>query len=307
MSFTNNSRVVTLKIERSLATGEDITFTHYDFVDLGLEGTLPKHLARIKRHLDQLLPWLSAPGFKHVYNFFEHLDAQQRAAQLKIAEAEIAAHEAERAKKLDAYFAVLSRTVQEHVVTLQRKRSQMVRLDDYGKEVGLQAWTKEVTHFLTHVVPRPDGIVVDLSECLRRVDSEILSSVAKQPLRRDVSAMAGIEYEVHCQEILQGLGLTVFRKGQTGDQGVDLLVPVGEHRVAIQCKRYAKPVGNKAVQEVAAGKGFEKCDLAVVVSSSRYTPAAERLAASLGVVLLADSQLNDFVEIVNAAMARALG
>ena len=42
----------------------------------------------------------------------------------------------------------------------------------------------------------------------------------------------------------------------SGDQGCDVLAVKGRARVAIQCKYYSKPIGNKGVQEINAAKSY---------------------------------------------------
>jgi restriction system protein len=63
--------------------------------------------------------------------------------------------------------------------------------------------------------------------------------------------------------------------------------------VAIQCKRLARPVGNKAVQEVVAARTYYDTDLAAVVSTGDYTEAARRLARRNDVHLLHVDDLPD--------------
>ena len=92
--------------------------------------------------------------------------------------------------------------------------------------------------------------------------------------------------------ILERSGYSVKTTPKTGDQGVDLIVDNDGKRTAIQCKFYSKPVGNKAVQEVAAGSKYYKCDEAVVISNQSYTSSARQLAKNLGVVLLNDGNLS---------------
>jgi restriction system protein len=77
----------------------------------------------------------------------------------------------------------------------------------------------------------------------------------------------------------------------SGDKGVDVIATKNGVRVILQCKLYSKPVGNKAVQEAAAGKLHEGAHYAAVVSNSSYTPAAEQLAHTTGVMLLHHSGL----------------
>jgi HJR/Mrr/RecB family endonuclease len=44
---------------------------------------------------------------------------------------------------------------------------------------------------------------------------------------------------------MRGLGYRATVLGGSGDQGVDVIATAGKERIAIQCKNYAKPVGNK--------------------------------------------------------------
>ena len=73
----------------------------------------------------------------------------------------------------------------------------------------------------------------------------------------EVDAMKGYEFEHFCADLLKKNG---FRKVSvtpaSGDQGVDIIAVRGTARYAIQCKRYASPLGNKPVQEVYTGKAF---------------------------------------------------
>lgn len=102
----------------------------------------------------------------------------------------------------------------------------------------------------------------------------------------DVDAMKGHEFEYFCAELLRKNG---FRKVSvtpgSGDQGVDIIAVKGTARYAIQCKRYASPLGNKPVQEVYTGKAFYDCRYGVVMTNSTFTPHAKDLAKKTGVLL----------------------
>jgi restriction system protein len=70
------------------------------------------------------------------------------------------------------------------------------------------------------------------------------------------------------------------------DQGVDVVAQKNGRRAVLQCKLYARPVGNKSVQEVAAARAHEQANLGIVVSNNRYTKAAEQLADTNDIPLL---------------------
>ena len=103
----------------------------------------------------------------------------------------------------------------------------------------------------------------------------------------------GIKFENHCMEILKQHGWEVKETPNTGDQGVDLIASINDLRICIQCKDHEKAIGNKAVQEISAGKLFWKGTHAILVSKSGFTKSAQQLANSNKVKLINEYQLND--------------
>ena len=71
----------------------------------------------------------------------------------------------------------------------------------------------------------------------------------------------------------------------SGDFGVDILAEKDGVTYAIQCKRYADPVGVKAVQEAFAGREYYDRMVGAVLTNQYFTPAARKLADKIGVVL----------------------
>lgn len=98
--------------------------------------------------------------------------------------------------------------------------------------------------------------------------------------------MTGEDFEVFVSQILKKIGFYNIQltKG-SGDQGVDILAEKDGIKYAIQCKRYSQPVGNKAVQEVFAGKTFYRCHVGAVVTNNYFTQSAKDLARENGIVL----------------------
>ena len=100
-----------------------------------------------------------------------------------------------------------------------------------------------------------------------------------------VRSMDGARFEAFVADLFRAMGHRVVLYGGAGDQGVDMIVyPRGE-RVAVQCKNYARPVGNRPVQEVYAGARHHRCVEAWVVAPAGYTSGARDLAKSTGVSL----------------------
>lgn len=103
--------------------------------------------------------------------------------------------------------------------------------------------------------------------------------------------MDGRQYEYYCGDILKKCGWLVTVTQGSGDQGVDVIAEKEGLVVAIQCKKHNQPIGNKAIQEIFAGRAHYKAHIAVVCSSSGYTNSAQQLANSLRVILLSHNDL----------------
>jgi restriction system protein len=108
-----------------------------------------------------------------------------------------------------------------------------------------------------------------------------------------VPSMSPIDYEMYVARLLNDAGWDVQHIGEVGDQGVDVIAELRGVRVAVQAKKYRSRAGNDAVQQVAAGKRYHRCAVAVVVAPNSYTRAAQELAHANGVLLLCHDELHD--------------
>lgn len=79
--------------------------------------------------------------------------------------------------------------------------------------------------------------------------------------------MDGVDFEHYIAARLRAAGYTVEITRATGDFGVDIIATKSGNRIAVQCKRYGKPIGVKAVQEVVAGARHHNCSETMVVSN----------------------------------------
>lgn len=110
-----------------------------------------------------------------------------------------------------------------------------------------------------------------------------------------VSSMSGVQFEHYVASVFRALGYNAAVQGGAGDQGVDVIVASNGQRQAIQCKNYAKPVGNSPVQQVYAGARYHRCDVAMVIAPNGYTKGAVTLAQSVGVKLADANDLRRWI------------
>ena len=181
---------------------------------------------------------------------------------------------------------------QEHLAALARKRMQLVQPDAYGNQ-KLEKWTEEIRYFLfdhlgSSLSPEEQGILPEnFAALMLTIDSVVQGAMRDHPSFGTFSDdMSPAEFEGFCAEELRQAGWNARVTLQSRDQGVDVVADKNNARVVLQCKLYTGPVGNKAVQEAAAGRAHEKADYGIVVTNNRYTSSAEQLAATNGVLLL---------------------
>lgn len=112
---------------------------------------------------------------------------------------------------------------------------------------------------------------------------------------REIDAMDGVEFEGYIAARLGRAGWAVTFTPPVGDYGVDLVAEKDGHYVAVQCKRYGKPVGVAAVQEVVSGARHHGCTRSIVVSNQEFTTAAKQLARTHGCQLIGRKVLETWV------------
>jgi len=90
---------------------------------------------------------------------------------------------------------------------------------------------------------------------------------------------------------------TTLTKGSE-DQGVDIVATKNRNKLVFQCKKYLSSVGNKAVKEISAGRNHSSADHAIVVTNSKFTESAHKLASTNRVLLLHHNDLYNLDNII---------
>lgn len=119
----------------------------------------------------------------------------------------------------------------------------------------------------------------------------------------NVRMMSGVQFEVFMANLFRAMGHGATILGGSGDQGVDILLTTNGQKIAVQCKNYAKPVGNKPVQEVFAGARHHGCQHAWVVAPAGYTRGAFELAISVSVSLFDANGIRAWIKEVDKLAA----
>jgi hypothetical protein len=171
----------------------------------------------------------------------------------------------------------------------------------------LDKWHTEVEYFITHHIrpslKRRQQLLLDRERAFisDKISRRVADAAEKRPAPSVLPARTTpVEFEVFCGEALSARGWRVRLTPQGRDQGVDVIAEKNNVRVVLQCKLYSNPVGNKAVQEVAAGRVHQHAQYGAVVTNSTFTQSAWELAATNGIYLLHHTDLARLEQIVGS-------
>lgn len=109
---------------------------------------------------------------------------------------------------------------------------------------------------------------------------QIIKNIYFNNLNLDyINNLDGYQFEAFTKILLEKNGFKdVHISKSSNDYGIDILAKKDNYTYAIQCKRYNKPVGIKAIQEAIAGCVYYQCDIPVVFTNNIFSKAAINLA-----------------------------
>ncbi|WP_445367900.1 homing endonuclease associated repeat-containing protein [Methylomonas sp. BW4-1] len=107
-----------------------------------------------------------------------------------------------------------------------------------------------------------------------------------------INKLTGEQFEIFLEKILHKIGFdSIERTRLSGDFGADLIASRDGKKFCIQAKRYNRPVGNKAVQEVFSSMPIYKADSCMVISNQEFTNAAKKQALECKCILFGRKEL----------------
>lgn len=154
---------------------------------------------------------------------------------------------------------------------------------------------KEVDDFVEHYFPKESMSFYYLMKPTKEIYSYIEGWLdghgTEEPIPDE-----GIDFEFWCANQLEKQGWRANVTKASGDQGVDIEAWRGGFCVVVQCKRYNQPIGNKAVQEVYAGKQHRYANAAAIIGTGGFTKSAIELAIATSVKLFDAEEIEFFSE-----------
>jgi len=128
-----------------------------------------------------------------------------------------------------------------------------------------------------------DSLIEFIERKLEEVDNELNYSDEMDPY----------EYEHFCASEFKKVGWDAEATQGSSDQGVDVIAIKDGAKLVAQCKKFVKPIGNKAVQEITAGMKYYDASEGIVIAPNGFTNSAEKLAKANDIKLIHHSEIKE--------------
>jgi restriction system protein len=103
--------------------------------------------------------------------------------------------------------------------------------------------------------------------------------------------MDGLEFEKYIANLLKNKGYQNVHLTEQYDYGIDITAEKDGIRWGIQVKRYSGLVKASAVRQVFTALNIYNCEQAMVITNSRFSKVAKKLARSTDCILIDRSEL----------------
>jgi len=113
-------------------------------------------------------------------------------------------------------------------------------------------------------------------ELLRRCNE--YSQQKQQELNRKIISLQAREFEFEIANLFRKKGYSVLVTRMTGDDGVDVFASNETEKIIIQCKRWKKPVGRAAVDELTGVHNRYGAQRAILATTSSFSEDAQQTA-----------------------------
>lgn len=160
----------------------------------------------------------------------------------------------------------------------------IARLEPQNTTLSLVPIPAEVLEAL--FFPTGLGLVALWLLTRRRQQQVLVRKAADARTLEDLLALSPSEFEAMVAHLYNQSGHQARRTGQTGDQGIDLVVQAknGEKWV-VQCKRWRGSVGAPVIRDFYGAMQHEKADKGTVITTGKFTRQAREWAAGKPITL----------------------
>lgn len=189
------------------------------------------------------------------------------------------------------------------IIKMEEKKYRLEQITKHENIVSRAIRGEEKT--LDILLNKNDTLKIEKEKLQKEL--EILNSIIKPEKEkinfinecnfRLIDNFEGFEFEEFCAKLLKFNGYeNIIITQKSVDYGIDIIAEKDKVKYAIQCKRYNGKVGNDAIQEAMTGKDYYGCNVAVVLTNSKFTHNAQKLANATGIILWDRDVLRNMIE-----------
>ena len=120
--------------------------------------------------------------------------------------------------------------------------------------------------------------------------------LAPDPRFEQIDAMTGLEFEAAVADLLRLLEYEHVQRTETFDKGADIVAVREGQRIAVEAKRWSKPVDLKAVRQLVDGLHQYDCASGLLVTNNYLTTPAIECAESWDVEVWDRRTLADYLD-----------
>ncbi|WP_287252592.1 restriction endonuclease [Moorena sp. SIO4E2] len=175
-----------------------------------------------------------------------------------------------------------------------RRASNSSSFDNLGIKKYKVDWKRK----LKAEVNNGKSLVDDRRESKQDIDEHLdIESIEDIDEHLDIiDKMKGREFKKFMAKLFKELGYQVRLTPASADYGADLVIEKGEIKTVVQAKRQQSTVGIKAVQEVTGAIGYYQANLGLVITNSKFTENAKKLAAKTEIELFDRDDLKKLIK-----------
>lgn len=111
----------------------------------------------------------------------------------------------------------------------------------------------------------------------------------------DVDQMSGIQFEDYVGTLMENMGYDVEMVRGGSDFGADLIATKDGTRIAVQIKRYSRPVPRAAVSDAVGARQYFNCQNAMVVTNNVFARSSQEFADSTNCILIDRIKLSEWI------------
>ena len=130
---------------------------------------------------------------------------------------------------------------------------------------------------------------------ISRLEKKLKSGDAAHISMKTIDLMNGFDFERFLKTLFEKMSYIVKHTQLTSDQGADLVIEKFGKTTVVQAKRSVSSISNKAIQEVVASIKHYGANDGMVVTNSKFTSSAIKLANSNNVDLVDRTKLTKLI------------